>query len=256
MRLLQLVLFCFPLLISAQSTGKISYLQTQQVNFTPRPGMPQEVIDRIPKERKNTKVLYFNDSESLYKNGKALIEEVNDVADERERRMRRRMMGRRDSGESYKNLTSGQIVDKRDIFGKEFLVTDDIMKYQWKITGQKKDILDYVAMEAKTIVDDSIHITAWFTPHIPIQNGPSRFGGLPGLILEIDMNNGDNIIVATDIELGELDSSITIAEPKKGKTVTREEFNKITKEKREEMREQGGGRNRGGFGGRRGGRGN
>lgn len=247
MRIILLLIIFFPLTVGAQSIGKITYLQTQQVNFTPRPGMPQEVIDRIPKERKNAKVLYFSDTESLYKNGEPLVEEIDDSTDERAQRMRRRMMGGRDTGESYKNLSTGQIVDKRDIFGKEFLVTDDILKYQWKITGQKKEILDYVAMEATTVLEDSIHITAWFTPHIPIQNGPSRYGGLPGLILEINMNNGDDIISATAIELGELDNDTAIAEPKKGKVVTREEFNTIRKEKREEMREQGGGRNRGGF---------
>lgn len=236
-----------PLFLSSQETGTISYIHTQQINFTPRPGMPQEVLDRIPKERKVNKVLVFNQSESLYKNSENQIVEE-ELGDERAQRMRRRMMRGRDNGESYKNLTSGQMIDKRDIFGKEFLVKDAIIDYQWKITGNKKQLLDYMVMEAQTIIEDSILISAWFTPQIPIQNGPSRYGGLPGLILEIDIDNGYNTIVATSVDLDDADSSLTITEPKKGKTVTREEFNAIRKEKREEMRQQGRGGNRRGFG--------
>lgn len=247
MKHLLFVFLLVPLYLSSQQTGTISYIQTQKINFTPRPGMPQEVIDRIPKERKVNKVLVFNKSESMYKNSETQIVEE-ELGDERAQRMRRRMMRGRDNGESYKNLTTGQIIDKRDIFGKEFLVKDAIIDYQWKITGNKKQLLEYMVMEAQTIIEDTISISAWFTPQIPIQNGPSRFGGLPGLILEIDIDNGDNSIVATRVDLGEIDRSLTITEPKKGKTVTREEFNTIRKEKREEMRQQG----RGGNGNRRG----
>lgn len=235
----------FPLFLSAQESGTISYLQTQKVNFTPRPGMPKEILDRIPKERKVNKTLVFNHSESIYKNSAIQPQENEDIDDERRQRFRRRMMGGRDNGESYKNLVSGQIIDKRDIMGKEFLVNDAIVDYQWKITGNKKQLLDYMVMEAQTVIDDTISISAWFTPQIPIQNGPSRYGGLPGLILEMDIDNGDNVIVATRVALGELDPSLTIAEPKKGKTVTREEFNTIRREKMEERREQGGGRGAG-----------
>ena len=30
-----------------------------------------------------------------------------------------------------------------------------------------------------------VNVVAWFTPEIPIATGPSRYGGLPGLILEV-----------------------------------------------------------------------
>ena len=34
-----------------------------------------------------------------------------------------------------------------------------------------------------------VNVVAWFTPEIPIATGPSWYGGLPGLILEIVEKN-------------------------------------------------------------------
>jgi len=208
-----------------------------------RPGMSKEMKDRIPKERIMTRELIFSEDESIYKKGQIQFDEHSEIAnDDRMMRRRKRMMKRGENGASYKNLATGLMIDQRMIMDKQFLVTDQIVKYEWKLTGNKKQILDYIVMEAKTTIEDSVHITAWFTPQIPIQNGPSRFGGLPGLILELNHKNGNSHIVATDIQLAELSAEDIIAEPKKGKQVNREEFNTIRKKKRDEMRAQGNGR--------------
>ncbi len=241
-----------PTFLLAQQSGKITYKQTVQTNFTPPLGIPKELANRIPKERTMVKELYFNKTESIYKNGK------NERAEEGEFggndrgtrfRMRMRMGGGGINYESYKNLAESIAVDKNDLFGKEFLITDEIIKQSWKMTGNKKQILDYMAMESTITIRDTISVTAWFTPQIPVQNGPSIFGGLPGMILEVNQNDGKNIIIAESIELGEIDPGM-IKKPIKGKKVDREEFHKIRKEKMEEMREQRGG---GRFGFRRGG---
>ena len=43
-----------------------------------------------------------------------------------------------------------------------------------------KDIMDDIE------VPKEIEITAWYTPQIPINQGPGEYWGLPGLILEIN----------------------------------------------------------------------
>ena len=94
-------------------------------------------------------------------------------------------------------------------------------------------------------VPKELTVTAWFTPMIPIKNGPAEYGGLPGLILELNIDR--QTILCSKIVVNPTDG-IHIKKPEKGKEVSRDEFNKIVKEKTEEMRE-----NFRGSGGRRGG---
>jgi GLPGLI family protein len=88
-------------------------------------------------------------------------------------------------------------------------------------------------------------VTAWFTPQIPVKNGPGEYAGLPGLILEMSIDR--TTILCSKIVLNPKEAD-KIEAPDKGKEVTREEYNKIVKEKMDEMRENFRGR-----GGRRGG---
>ena len=55
---------------------------------------------------------------------------------------------------------------------------------KWVITKTTKTIGEYECVKALTIYRDRAYI-AWFTSAIPIQDGPWKFGGLPGLIVEV-----------------------------------------------------------------------
>lgn len=96
-------------------------------------------------------------------------------------------------------------------------------------------------------VPKEVLVTAWFTPQIPVKNGPGEYAGLPGLILE--MNIDRTTILCSKIVLNPKEAD-KIEAPDTGKEVSREEYNKIIKEKMDEMRESRGGNGRGG-GGRR-----
>ena len=90
-------------------------------------------------------------------------------------------------------------------------------------------------------------VTAWFTPEIPVKTGPADYYGLPGLILEL--NAGRTTMLCTEIAINP-EESVSIAVPSKGKKVSRDEYNKIIKQKSEELRERFRNMRRGG-GGRR-----
>ncbi len=98
-------------------------------------------------------------------------------------------------------------------------------------------------------IPKTVEVTAWFTPQIPVGNGPGEYAGLPGLILEL--NAYRTTLLCSKIILNPKESD-DIVPPTKGKGVTREEYNKIIKVKMDEMRENF--RGRGGRGGRGGGR--
>ncbi|MCW5520849.1 GLPGLI family protein [Aureitalea sp. L0-47] len=94
-------------------------------------------------------------------------------------------------------------------------------------------------------IPKTVEVTAWFTPQIPVGNGPGEYAGLPGLILELNVHR--TTLLCSKIILNPKERE-EIVPPSKGKGVTREEYNKIVKEKMDEMRENFRGR-----GGRRGG---
>lgn len=90
-----------------------------------------------------------------------------------------------------------------------------------------KEFSDEMVTEEQTI-------TAWYTLDIPVNNGPSRYHGLPGLILEV--NDGSETIICSKVVLNP-DKEITISEPKKGKEVNQEKYDTIMEKKMKEMRE-------------------
>lgn len=62
--------------------------------------------------------------------------------------------------------------------------------FNWKLENGSKQILNYDCKKA-TLQYGGRMYTAWYTEEIPINNGPYKFGGLPGLILEIHDSNND-----------------------------------------------------------------
>lgn len=68
-------------------------------------------------------------------------------------------------------------------------------KFNWKIENAKDKILGYEVQKATTDFGGRKWI-AWFAPDIPIQDGPYRFYGLPGLILKIEDTKGDHVFTA------------------------------------------------------------
>ncbi|SRX54545.1 GLPGLI family protein [Aequorivita sp. CIP111184] len=109
-----------------------------------------------------------------------------------------------------------------------------------KDTTQPQDPMDMIE------IPKEIEVTAWFTPQIPVNNGPGEFAGLPGLILELNFYR--TTLLCSKIVMNPKESE-KIEPPKKGKEVTRAEYVKIVKEKTDEIRENF----RGGGNGRRGG---
>lgn len=91
-------------------------------------------------------------------------------------------------------------------------------------------------------IPKEIEIVAWYTPQIPIAQGPGEYHGLPGLILEVQADRTS--ILCSKIVLNHK-ASEEIKKPTKGQEVTQEEYRKIVKDKVEEMQEMYGGRGRG-----------
>ncbi|MBK6997486.1 MAG: GLPGLI family protein [Lewinellaceae bacterium] len=69
-----------------------------------------------------------------------------------------------------------------------------------------------------------LKITVWFALDIPVSAGPERLCGLPGLILEVDINDGALNLVADKLDLQKLTTEMDVPKKLKGKKVTEAEY--------------------------------
>ncbi|MBE9490399.1 MAG: GLPGLI family protein [Bacteroidetes bacterium] len=214
--------------------------------------MHKQMIEMMKKQFEKTYILAFNKEESLYKEEEQL--EAPQPAG-----MVMVMVNTGDSGELYKNTKEERYTDQNEMFGKVFLIEDKLQKLDWELGSETKNIGEYTCYKAtmkrqvETVVGEisvngdkdldteaepemeEITITAWYTPQIPVNNGPRKYHGLPGLILEV--NDGRETLICSKIVLNPKDK-ISITEPTKGKKVTQEIFDAIMEKKMKEMEER------------------
>lgn len=218
----------------------------------------KRIKDRMTKMFQKKYTMVFNQTESIYK-----IEEKLEAPGQGGGRGRdfRAMMSGAIDGDYYKNVQSKTKLKDAELFGKKFLISDSLVNFQWKMTGETKNIGQYTCFKATAkrtikdmptpgppkkgekpkkdnnlnIVDKEIEVVAWYTMQIPISQGPEDYWGLPGLILEIKADK--TTILCSKIVLNP-DEKVTIKKPKKGKKVSENEYIEISTKKFMEMREQ------------------
>ncbi|RYZ23286.1 MAG: GLPGLI family protein [Chitinophagaceae bacterium] len=237
--------------VAPQKEGKVIYERTMQVR---RPqNIDPELAARIPSARTEVFELLFGNGKSLYRavpsadggNGDISLQGPGGGT------MMVRSMGSLND-ETFVDLTKRERIDKTEQFGREFVVADSIRPLAWKFADETKTILGKTARKAyaqrigtrmsmsfengemkRTPMPDTSTIVAWFTTEIPASFGPAEFQGqLPGLVLEVDVNNGRFIYKA--VELSPKVSLSAIREPK-GKRLTPAEAAKAREDAMAEM---------------------
>lgn len=74
-----------------------------------------------------------------------------------------------------------------DLILSDFITYPEIEKINWKISDEKGvSTFEKYKIQKATATAWGRNWTAWFTPDIPIQDGPYKFYGLPGLIVKIE----------------------------------------------------------------------
>lgn len=138
----------------------------------------------------------------------------------------------------YKDLESNSYISQEKIYGKSFIVLDSMPSYQWKMSNHQKKILDYVCIKM-TYQDTSMQMEAWFTPQIPLSFSPNRIGSFPGMVLELNINNGETVMTATKI-ITDIKEEELPQLPKKGKRLSRAEFDDLKTKKEKERKQYSG----------------
>jgi GLPGLI family protein len=245
---------------SAQNiSGTVTYKSASKVNFkmdNPEisPEQKKMIQERMAEAMQKEFNLSFNRHESLY-------EEVKELERDDQRGMRFLSMISGSNGLYYKNLKEGIYLDQTEFFGKQFLIKDSLEQLDWRLEKGTKSIGKYICNKAvaqrvvtvaktesvdgnrqDTLTNDTIEITAWYSMQIPISNGPAQYGGLPGLIMEL--NDGNTTILCTKVSLSPGEEK-EIKRPDSGEEVSQAEYEEIITKKMEEMRRMYGGRGQG-----------
>lgn len=130
----------------------------------------------------------------------------------------------------YKNYTNNKILCRDYVFTDRYEYTDSV-SFDWHLTDDTLTIAGYPCRKATTTSRGRIW-TAYFTEDIPVSDGPAKFKGLPGLILQIEDSNKEHYFTIASLRTSQ---AVIYKEIYRCLKTTRERFNKQYKAYRTDM---------------------
>jgi GLPGLI family protein len=167
--------------------------------------MMEMMKKNTPKYRTDVFELTFTDKASLYKPAPNGIQEI------------KNMMANLPAEKNivYNNYEKEEFVAEKNIFEKQYLISDSLKQYEWKITDEFRKVAGFNCRRAETIIMDSVYVIAFYTDAILAQGGPEGFSGLPGMILGVVLPRMNMTYFATSFDNYVTDEA-TIVAPTKG----------------------------------------
>ncbi len=131
------------------------------------------------------------------------------------------------SSNIYKDFNSKELYENNKMKPKLF-IKDSIQTFPWVLSKEESTILGNKVRKA-TYTNLTQTVEAWYAPDLPFRDGPSRFNGLPGLILKIKFklpftSDMDTNVSFTAIDVKPYAGKIEL--PNKSKKITKEEYDK------------------------------
>jgi GLPGLI family protein len=244
--------------------GKISY--ERKINMHRNLPDPQ-MKSMIPEFRTDKFELIFNESVSLFRSV------VDDEAPDPFANAGggggggMRFNFRMPTANTYTDMAKQMQYEERAFFEKEFLIVDSLKQYKWKLSEETKTIAKQLCKKATTMItapqvmrmrvsmgrggENNTDTTAntprapketelvvWYAENIPVSFGPDNYSGLPGVIMEIDQDNGAT--VTTAVEVSAKYPKKELVAPTKGDKMNRVQFQENMQKLMQEMQRGGG----------------
>ena len=114
-----------------------------------------------------------------------------------------------ETAQLFKKRPTGEIItiDRADNAPQKYKCTETIPAQRWNISADTLTILGYICQKANTEFRGR-NYEAWFSPDIPVNDGPWKFYGLPGLIMKV--SDSENLFSFEIIGLENLDNPVDI----------------------------------------------
>jgi GLPGLI family protein len=176
-----------------------------------------------------------------------------------------RMNFRMPTANTYTDMAKQMQYEERAFFEKEFLIVDSLKQYKWKLSEETKTIAKQLCKKATTMITapqmrmrvsiggggnntdtaantprapKETELVVWYAENIPVSFGPDNYSGLPGVIMEIDQDNGAT--VTTAVEVSAKYPKKELVAPTKGDKMNRAQFQENMQKLMQEMQRGGG----------------
>ena len=259
---------------AAQITeGKVIYERKMNMHKN-LPADAEQFKAMIPEFQTSKMELAFKDQQSLYKPFKT---DDDDMPGTEQGGggggggMRIIRSGGGGNTESFKDYEKNTKTEIRELGPKKYLLDDSLKHYSWKLSPDTMTILGHLCHKATTTIKGGIfgaamqrfgsgggnrgggnngdsasrtprvmpdqQAVAWYADDIASPSGPDDFGGLPGLILYLNVDDGALIFTPLNFDA----KSGTVKAPSGAKKITREEYRAMAGQQFRGMRLSGGG---------------
>jgi GLPGLI family protein len=270
MKKIQLVLGLMIALISI-STSAIAQMKEGKISYERKINMHRNLPDpqmksMVPEFRTDKFELIFNEAVSLFRSV------VDDEAPDPFANAGggggggMRMNFRMPTANTYTDLAKQTQYEERAFFEKEFLIIDSLKQYKWKLSEETKTIAKQLCKKATTMISapqirmrvsmggggnntdttantprapKETELVVWYAENIPVSFGPDNYSGLPGVIMEIDQDNGAT--VTTAVEVSAKYPKKELVAPTKGDKMNRAQFQENMQKLMQDMQRGGGG---------------
>ncbi|TDE52761.1 GLPGLI family protein [Flavobacterium sp. GT3P67] len=218
--------FIFLFNFSYAQSGKIEYNVLVNLDMSNVPKSKVDFLNQMVSDANNLKFeLVYNRYISSFKN----IESLENTTVSQIKMLNIARAAFTPDSDVYINYIEEREINKKS---DGTLVGNEYGKNTWEISKESKQIAGYLcykAIQNSPFVDRKgehkvKEILAWFAPSLPYSYGPKNFYGLPGLILELTENKTTYFVIKIEL----FDKELEIDFPK-GKTVTKEEYDKKVK---------------------------
>jgi len=269
MKKIQLVLGLMIALISI-STSAIAQMKEGKISYERKINMHRNLPDpqmksMVPEFRTDKFELIFNESVSLFRSV------VDDEAPDPFANAGggggggMRMNFRMPTANTFTDVAKQMQYEERAFFEKEFLIVDSLKQYKWKLSEETKTIAKQLCKKATTMITapqmrmrvsmggpgnnadttantprapKETELVVWYAENIPVSFGPDNYSGLPGVIMEIDQDNGAT--VTTAVEVSAKYPKKELVAPTKGDKMNRAQFQENMQKLMQEMQRGGG----------------
>ena len=101
----------------------------------------------------------------------------------------------------FTDFNTKTTIIQKQVAGTNFVMSDSIVKIEWKITNENREIAGYNCRKAVGKIFDDVYVFAFYTDDIIISGGPCSINGLPGMILGLTIPRLYTSFIATKVDI-------------------------------------------------------